>query len=380
MLSYYNNLQKKLIEENQELSRKFIKGFANMMAIEEVEMSTTPKEVVYEEDKMKIYHYIPMVKKPHSIPVLVVYALVNRQYMLDIQEDRSTIKNWLEAGLDVYVVDWGYPDHTDKFLTMEDYIEGYIHNAVNFIRKRHNLEKINLLGICQGGTMSMIYTALHPENIQNLVTMVTPFDFHTKDGLLMVWGKHLNIDNIVDVFGTVPGSFMNYGFNLLKPFQLNLDKYINFVESMDDPEAVKDFIRMEKWIYDSPDQAGEMLREFITEFYKENKLVKGTFELAGKKVDMKNITMPFLSVVGTYDHLVPPSATKPMMEAVGSTDKTFLEFKTGHIGIFVSSKSQKEVAPAITNWIKERGGETPKKKTTTRKTTAKKTTTTAKDK
>jgi len=359
-----------MIQENLNMSRKFVQGIANMMAIEEVEVSTTPKEVVYEEDKMKIYHYYPLVKKPHSIPVLVIYALVNRQYVLDLQEDRSTIKNWLEAGLDVYVVDWGYPDHTDKYLTMEDYIEGYIHNAVNFVRKRHNLEKINLLGICQGGTMSVIYTALHPENIQNLVTMVMPYDFHTNDGLLMIWGRYLNIDNIVDYFGTVPGYFMNYGFNLLKPFQLNLDKYINFVETMDDPEAVKDFVRMEKWIYDSPDQAGEMLREFITKLYKENRLAKGTLEVAGKKVDVKNITMPFLAVIGTYDHLVPPAATRPIMEAIGSTDKTLLEFNTGHIGIFVSSKSQKEVAPAITNWIKERGGQTAVRKGTGAKKTA----------
>lgn len=355
MLSYYSELQKKMATESLEMSRKFVKGFANMMAIDEVEMSTTPKELIYEEDKMKVFHYTPLVKDPHGIPVLIVYALVNRQYMLDIQADRSIIKNWLEAGLDVYIIDWGYPDQTDKYLTLEDYIEGYIHDAINLVRRRHKLEKINLLGICQGGTMSLIYSALHPEKILNLVTIVTPFDFSTDDGLLITWGRHLNIDNIVDYFGTVPGSFMNYGFNMLKPFQLTLDKYVNFVESMDKPEAVKDFIRMEKWIYDSPDQAGEMLRRFINELYKENKLAKGTLEVGGRIVNIKKVTMPFLSVLGQFDHLVPPAATRPMLDAVGSTDKTLLEYPTGHIGIFVSSKSQREVAPAISTWIKERG-------------------------
>lgn len=354
MFNYYNAL-KKSAEENLWISKKLLSGFVNMMDIQEVQSSTTPKELLYEEDKMKVYHYLPVVKKPHPIPVLISYAFVNRQYMLDLQDDRSIIKKWLQEGLDIYLIDWGYPDQTDRYVTMEDYLDDYMNNAVELVRKRHNLEKINLMGICQGGTMSIIYTALYPDKIRNLINIVTPFDFSTNDGLLITWSRHLNVDNIVDTFGTVPGPFMNVGFNMLKPFQLTLDKYIDFIEHLDEKEAIRDFLRMEKWIYDSPAQAGEMFRKFIKDLYQENKLAKNELEVGGRRVNLQNLIMPVLTVLAQYDHLVPPAATRPIMDAIPSQDKALLEYPTGHIGMFVSSKSQKEVAPTVAKWIIDRG-------------------------
>lgn len=351
----------KTVEDSINLNRKLIKGFSNMLSMEEIEVAPTPKELVYEEDKMKLYHYIPTVKNPHPIPLMVTYALVNREYMLDIQADRSVIKGWLDMGLDIYIIDWGYPDQTDKYVSMEDYIDSYMNNAVDTIRKRHNVDKINMLGICQGGTMSVIYASLYPEKVKNICTMVTPFDFSTDDGLLFSWSRHMNIDNIVDTLGVVPGHFMNAGFNMLKPFALNLDKYVGFMENMDKPEAVKDFLRMEKWIYDSPNQAGEMLRKFVKDLYQENKLAKNELEVGGRVVNVKNLDMPLLNIIAEQDHLVPPAATRPLNDAVGSKDKQLMYFKGGHIGVFVSSRGQKEVAPAIANWFKERGTEDDKK-------------------
>ena len=256
------------LNEVFDTQKKFIKGIDVMLNLSNAESDTTPKDLVYQEDKMKLFHYHPGVKKPCSVPTLIVYALVNRQYMMDIQQDRSLIKSLLEQGLDVYIVDWGYPGPEDRFLTMGDYIDGYMDNAVDFILRKTGKEQLNLIGVCQGGTFSTIYTALYKQKIKNLVTMVTPINFDIDDGLLNVWGKHLNIDNIVDAYGVVPGSFMNVGFNMLKPFQLMLDKYVGLLNNMDHPEVVENFVRMEKWIYDSPGQAGETLRQFIKDLSK----------------------------------------------------------------------------------------------------------------
>ncbi|KOA18136.1 poly-beta-hydroxybutyrate polymerase [Clostridium homopropionicum DSM 5847] len=355
MFPLISGLQKS-IDETLELNKKLIQGFSNMTSIKEIDIGTTPKELVYEEDKIKLYHYTPMVKNPHSIPVLVTYALVNKQYVLDLHEDRSIVKNWLETGLDVYMIDWGYPDHIDKFLTMEDYVDDYINNSVDFIRKQHNLDKINLLGICQGATLATIYTALYPEKIKNFVSLVMPFDFSTDDGLLFSWSKSMDIDSMINSFsGLVPGDVMNNGFNMLKPFQLSVDKYLDFIDKLDDKEAILDFLRMEQWIYDSPDQAGPMLSKFINDLYKENKLINNQLELGGRTVNLKNIDMPVLCILAQKDHLVAPASTRPFINHIASIDKTLLEFPVGHIGMFVSSKAQKEVAPAISNWLKERG-------------------------
>jgi len=161
---------------------------------------------------------------------------------------------------------------------------------------------------------------------------------------------------MVDALGNIPGDFMNLGFLMLKPFQLMIDKYIGLVESAEDPTAVQNFLRMEKWIFDSPDQAGETLRKFVNELYKENRLIKGQLEIGGRKVDLKRIDMPLLNIYAEQDHLVPPSSSKPLGELVSSSDVTTRSFPVGHIGMYVSSKSQRELAPAIAGWVIERCG------------------------
>ncbi|NRZ98679.1 class III poly(R)-hydroxyalkanoic acid synthase subunit PhaC [Clostridium tetanomorphum] len=352
-LAYGIDMEKSF-NEVVSLQKKMLKGMEVMMNIDEEGSDCTPKELVYKEDKMKLYHYKPLVKSPCKVPTLIVYALVNRQYMMDIQQDRSVIKNLLELGLDIYIIDWGYPTAEDRYLTMEDYIDGYINNAVDVICKENNVDKVNLIGVCQGGTFSTIYSALHPDKIKNLVTMVTPIDFDTDEGLLFKWGKHLNIDNMVDAYGVVPGGVMNSGFVILKPFQLMIDKYLGVIENMDDPDVMGNFMRMEKWIFDSPGQAGETLRQFVKDLYQDNKLVKGELMIGDKKVDLKNINMPLLNIYAEYDHLVPPSASKALNKYVSSTDKEMCSFPVGHIGMYVSSKSQKEIAPKMAKWIMDR--------------------------
>ncbi|MDR5658646.1 class III poly(R)-hydroxyalkanoic acid synthase subunit PhaC [Serpentinicella sp. ANB-PHB4] len=348
----------KTLNDMFDTQKKLIRGVDVLLNLEEPECGVTPKELVYSEDKMQLFHYKPLAKKVCKVPTLIVYALVNRQYMMDIQQDRSVIKNLLELGLDLYIIDWGYPTAHDKYLTLDDYINGYIDSAVEHIRKETGSDKVNIVGVCQGGTFSTIYSAMNPDKVKNLITMVTPIDFEagaeSEEALLFKWSKNMNVDNMVDTFGVLPGDFLNMGFNMLKPFQLMMDKYVGLIDNIDNPDVMANFMRMEKWIFDSPGQAGEAFRQFIKDLYQENKLVKGTLEIGGKKVDLKNIKMPLLTIYAEQDHLVPPAATKPLNDLVGSKDKELVSFPVGHIGMYVSSKSQKEIAPKMAEWIMKR--------------------------
>jgi polyhydroxyalkanoate synthase len=338
-----------------ELTVKLIEGFENLKEIEEIDVGTAPKYPVYQEDKLTLYHYKQEKKATCPVPVIIVYALVNKQYMLDLQPSRSLVRNLLSHGTDLYIIDWGYPNKADRYLTMDDYIDGYLNNCIDFIRKTTNNDKINIMGICQGGTFSTIYSALYPEKIKNLVTLVTPVDFAQNQGLLDIWAKKVNVDNLVDSYnGLVPGDFLNEGFLMLKPFNLNIGKYVDMISIMDNKDALLNFLRMEKWIFDSPAQAGECYRQFMKDLYQDNKLIKGTLKIGDKEVNLKNITMPLLNIYAIADHLVNPSSTKPLNDYVGATDKELYEFRGGHIGVFVGSKSQKELAPAIAEWLHKR--------------------------
>lgn len=353
---------KNFVKDFGEVSTKLIKGSEILTGIDEIDVGTAPKELVYEEDKLRLYHYKHEGTVTCDVPVLIVYALVNRQYMLDLQPDRSIVRNLLQHGMDLYIIDWGYPTKGDMYLTLDDYINGYLNNCVNVVRQEAGKKKINLMGICQGGTFCGIYAALYPEKVKNLVTLVAPFDFSTNDALLFSWSKNMNADALVDTYRVVPGDIMNAGFLMLMPFTLNIRKYIDMLDLIEDKDKILNFLRMEKWIFDSPGQAGECLRQFIKDCYQGNKLVKGELKVGDKIVNLKDITMPLLNIYASADHLVPPSASKPLNDLVGSSDKSLYEFKGGHIGVFVGSKSQKELAPAISRWFHERDGDESKRK------------------
>jgi polyhydroxyalkanoate synthase len=199
-----------------------------------------------------------------------------------------------------------------------------------------------------------MYSSLHPEKVKNLITTVTPTNFDTNDGLLHLWLKEIDVDRIVETHGNMPGDILNMAFLLMNPARLIIDKYVGFFENMDKKDFVENFIRMEKWIFDSPDVPGETFRQFIKDCYHNNLLIQSKMDLDGKRVDLKKVTMPVLNIYGRYDHLVPPAACSRLTSAIGSTDKEDMCLDTGHIGIYVSSKCQKELTPKIAGWLGER--------------------------
>lgn len=346
----------KIAEEVIRFNSKLAVGLKNLMDLEEIPTGVTEKEAVYAEDKLILYHFKPHVKakKVNKTPVLIVYALVNRPYMTDLNEKISFVRGLIESGQEVYLIDWGYPDRADKFTTLDDYVNGYIDRCVNTLRRRHKVDNVNILGICQGGAFSLCYASLHPEKVKNLITMVTPVDYHTKENMLSKWIQKVDVDLLVDTLGNIPGDYLNWTFLTLKPYRLMAQKYVDMVNILDNPQYLNNFMRMEKWIYDSPDQAGEAYRQFIKDFYQQNLLIKGKVEIGGQTVDLKNVKMPVLNIFAEDDHLVPPSASKPLGKYVGTKDYTELSFKGGHIGIYVSSAARSLVPPSVGEWLNKR--------------------------
>jgi polyhydroxyalkanoate synthase len=318
------------------------------------DIGSTPYEAVYQEDRVGLKYYRPA-KIRLKTPVLLVHGLFNRETLLDLQPDRSMVQNFLREGLEVYLVDWGSPTRRDQFLTLDDHINGYLDNMVDFIRRRHGVAKVNLMGVCLGGTFGVIYAALYPEKISNLITTVAPIHFDTPKGLLHIWLKEIGIDHLVNAFGNLPGNLVNMAFLLMNPPRLMLDKYIGFLENIDNKEFVENFIRMEKWIFDSPDVPGETARQMLKDLYQENRLVHNEM-VVGRRVNLKELTMPLLNIYARYDHLVPPEACEVLTKTASTLDSRDICLDSGHIGIYVSAQFQREVVPTIVAWLEDRDG------------------------
>ncbi|MCR6496130.1 class III poly(R)-hydroxyalkanoic acid synthase subunit PhaC [Thermomonas sp. S9] len=325
-----------------------------MRELDDVHVGATAREEVWRDGKVVLYRFRGARAPTARVPILIAYALVNRPYMVDLQDDRSLVKGLLARGEDVYIIDWGYPDRSDRFLTLQDYIERFLGGAIEHLCRAHGLPAIHLLGICQGGAFSLCYAALHPERVKNLITMVTPVDFHTPDNMLSNWNREIDVDLLVDTLGNVPADMMNFTYLMLKPWRLFAQKYVGMLDILDDRKAMEDFLRMEQWIFDSPDQAGEAFREFSKQFFQENRFVTGGAKVGDREVHLGLVEMPVLNIYAEQDHLVPPDASRALRTLCGSRDYTEYSFRGGHIGIYVSGRAQKDVPQAIHDWLAQR--------------------------
>lgn len=331
---------------------------------EAVQIGTTPKDEIWRDGEIVLYRYEPMSDDPAPAPVLLAYALVGRFTVADLQPDRSLVRRLLEQGLDVYVIDWGHPARADRWMTIDDYVNGVIDECVLRIRDRHNGTGINLLGICQGGIFHLCYAALHPENVSTVIPTVTPIDFHRARhdtqpdrGFVHTWVEAVSgddIDAIVDAVGNLPGHWMAAAFGLMHPIS-ELSKYgPGLLEVADNEESLMNFLRMEKWLADRPAHTAESVRQWLKDFYQENKLFKGELRLGRQRVDLGNVTCPVLNIYAEHDLIAPPACSKALRDVVGSADYSEIALPGGHIGLFVGRRAQKDLAPAIAAFVRDR--------------------------
>jgi polyhydroxyalkanoate synthase len=319
-----------------------------------VQVGTTPHDTVYEEGTLRLYHY----KWPQSDdkkkrpPVLLVYALINKPYIMDLQPGKSVVESLLKGGLDVYLIDWGTPTDVDRDLTVNDYVNGLMDRCVNKVMELSGEEKISLLGYCMGGTFSAMYITLHPEKIRKLALMAAPVSFASTSSFLNVWALAPGFDakKIADTFGLVPPDFFNAGFALLDPLRTSYLKFKELLQRLDDKDFVENFLRMELWTIDGIPMPGPTFAEIITNGYQRDMLVKGTWQLNGRTMRLQDVKMPVAGIIGTFDNIVPPECTWKAIEVMGSKDKTKFELPSGHVGLAVGGKAHREMWPKVADW------------------------------
>ena len=312
----------------------------------------SPRELLCVRGKARLYRYLPVPGATNAVPLLIVYALVNRPSMADLEPDRSLVRALLERGIDVHLVEWDDPGVLDASRDLADYVTRDLHGCVAFMAACHG--PVNLMGICQGGTFALCYAALETSMVRTLVTTVTPVDFHTPEDNLSRLLREVDLEMLGA--RNVGGDALNGLFLRLKPYRLLVQKYVDLLPQLADAEALATFLRMERWIFDSPDLAGRALGQFARQFYRENRLVTGGLEIGGRAVALGNLRMPILNVYARDDHLVPPASSRALAGLVGTRDYVEAAVPGGHIGIYVGSRSRIQVADTIAVWLKARVG------------------------
>jgi len=344
----------KILGEILKFGKNIIEAPKLVAAPDEIKLETTPYDVAYREDKVRLLHYKPTTEKQVHTPLIIVYALINRYHILDIHPKKSWVRNLLDQGLDVYMIDWGTPTNMDKYLDFDDYVNGYLDNCVEFVKDEANVNQISLQGYCTGGTIATIYSSLHPENVKNFVATAPVIDGWRDTTVISNLAKHIDVDQMVDSIGNMPPEFMYYCFSILKPFEQGVEKYVKLFKNIEDKNYVDNFMRIEKWLSDTPPIPGELFKQWIKDIYQKNLLIQDKMYVGGKHISLKNIKMPLFTQVAVGDHLVSPECSMPLHYAVASEDKTLRVYPTGHVGMIASSLSQRKVLPELGQWLKER--------------------------
>jgi polyhydroxyalkanoate synthase len=342
------------VEEFQESFRRLEKAKTILHTAGDVGVGQTPHEVLAETRAYRLLHYQQMVSKTAKTPILVVYALINKSYVLDLQHDKSWIKSLLSQGFDVYLIDWKAPTSADKYISFDDYVNCYIDDCVDIVLKKTKMDKLTLHGYCMGATMSTMYTTLHQEKVRNLAVIAPVVDTEKDTTVIGNMAKHMDVDKMVNVIGNLPSEQLYACYSALKPFKQGVNKYFNLVQNIDNEQFVGNFLRIEKWLYDTPPIAGETFRQWIGDIYQKNLLVKNELKLGDKLIDLSTIKVPMLNIVADEDHLVSPQCSAPLNDVVSSTDKRLMRFHTGHVGLIASLYSQNNVLPKVGQWLKAR--------------------------
>jgi polyhydroxyalkanoate synthase subunit PhaC len=323
-------------------------------------IAQTPKELVWALNKSKLYRYIPVVPQEdrYRVPLLLIFALMNRPSILDLRPGNSFVEFMLSRGYDVYLLDWGAPGLEDQYLKLDDYAIDYLPRAIRKVKAISGVEEFSMLGWCIGAILTTIYAALRPDDgLRNLLLLTAPLDYGNRDGITFArWTdeRYFDVDRVLAAFGNMPGEMIDYGAKALKPVENYINNYLKLWDNLDDPRVVESWHAMNTWVTDNIPMAGGAWRQLIVELYRHNRLIKNELMLRGERVDLSRIRASLLTVIAQGDHITPPCQSEALLSKVASRDTELYRIPGGHIGIMAGSAAPRTTWPHIDQWLSAR--------------------------
>ena len=342
---------RKEVERNALRARNGIKMVAGVST---VRTGLTPRDLVWRNGRAELYRYRNDDIR-YRPPLLIVFSVVSRAYILDLTPGNSFIEHLLAGGFDVYLLEWGEADERDARNGFEYYVDGAIPAAIREVCKRSEADEVSLLGYCFGGVLTLLHGAHHPDApIRSHTVTACPVDFTRMPSSLASLGD--DVDAVLGDDGNVPADVVFSAFRSLRP-TADITGYVDLLEKLWSDDYVEAYQSMNGWASDHVPLAGELARQMSTMLMRDNALVEDTVVLGGDHVSLKSITVPFMAVLGEKDHIVPAAAASPVMDLVGSAQKTELRLKGGHIGLVVGRTAAKTTIPTIIDFLQKQSEE-----------------------
>ncbi len=317
----------------------------------EPKVGQTPREEVYRKGKARLYRYASA--RRYGTPLLFVPNLgISRPYIFDLLPNGSFIEHMTREGFDFYLLDWGVFGPEDNALTVEDCVTKILPRMARTVLETSGARELSVLGYCMGAPVSTAFVATHPEiPVRNYIDMAGPIDF-SKVGLFGLWlsKAHFNVDRFVDTVGAVPADMVKAGFKLLRP-TMDLSTSLNLWWNLWNDTYVEGFQALNRWANEYVAFPAEFFRQWVRDFYQDNKLYRGELVMGGRPVRLGAITCPLLVVGAKEDYIAPPECVRALLGAVSSRDKEYVELPGGHISLIAGRGAALHCWPKVAAWL-----------------------------
>jgi len=329
---------------------------AEMAAAPEPAIGLTPKEVVYRRNKTRLYRYQSARTRP--VPVLFVPNLgISRPTIFDLQPGSSFVEYMCGLGHDFYLLDWGVFGEEDNGLTVEHCVTEILPRVVRRVLSTSGAEGLAVIGYCMGAPLSVSFVAQHPEvPVRAFVNMAGPIDF-SHSGLFGLWldRRFYDVDRVVDTVGAIPADWVKAGFKMLRP-TMDVTTAMNLWWNLDNPRYVEGYRALSRWANEYVPFPAEFFRQWVRDFYQDNRLYRGDLQLGGRPVDLGQVRCPVLVVGAKEDYIAPPACVRALVGRVGSRDTEYVELPGGHISLIAGRSASRDCWPKVSGWLAQRLG------------------------
>ncbi len=305
----------------------------------------TPNRVVLELGNCILRDFSPRGGRARESILILPPQAGHHSSIADYGPGQSLVEVGLKTGKSVFVTEWKGATDARKDETIDDFIES-TDQCVSFIGPR-----VNLIGLCQGGWQSAIYTALFPENVNSLTLAAAPIDFKAGGGKIQYFVQTypmLFYESLVALgCGNMPGDCLKLGFKMLNPVDRFFFDYSDLYSKLNDEEYLEKSRKFRNWYEFTQNLPGKMYLQIVKELFKENRLIEGSLRVLGRRVDLGNIQCPLILIAGEKDDITLKEQLFNIEKYVASRDVTKMIAPGGHIGVFMGAKTLREYWPRI---------------------------------
>ncbi|MDH2343265.1 alpha/beta fold hydrolase [Bradyrhizobium sp. SSUT18] len=308
---------------------------------------TTPSSVALELATMRLRD---CTRTGAGQPALVCapYAL-HRALIADFAPGHSVVQSLQNGGIDrIYLADWRSATPEMRYLSIDSYLAD-LNVAIDEIGA-----PVDLVGLCQGGWLSLLYAARFPAKVRRLVLVGAPVDLSTESALsrLARNAPEMVYDQLVARGGgNVSGEEM---LRVWSKAPSREDIVTALQRELFGEEGAALLARFERWNAETLNLPGAYYLEIINWIFRENRIASGQFTALGRVIDLKHVKAPVFLLAGLDDDVVPAAQALATAGLLG-TPPAFIAAASepsNHLGLFMGARTHAHAWPRIAGWLR----------------------------